>query len=89
MAGEAHRPDHTPTAPRSGYVPGWLMLAGLVVGALAGTFAGPLNAVPVGMVAGLAVGVALESIINHRINGPFEDPVAADDGVAKGSENGD
>jgi len=44
---------------------GWVMLAGLLVGALAGWLA---EMPPVGMVTGLAVGVGIDSLLNHWLN---------------------
>ncbi len=41
------------------------MLAGLLIGALAGWWAG---SPPVGMTAGLAVGVGIDSLLNHWLN---------------------
>ena len=52
---------------------GWLMLAGLLTGAAVGWAAG---VVPVGMVAGLAVGVGIDSLLHHRLD---EIPALADE----------
>lgn len=56
------------------YSPGWVTLAGLVVGAAIGWMVGPSGAIPFGMAGGTAVGVGLDSVLNRRINGPFENP---------------
>ncbi len=82
MVGEQRQRERIPasrTVP-IGYTPGWFVLGGLLIGALAGTLAEPLGAVPVGMAVGLAAGVGIDSLLNHRINGPFEDPVRSDRG---------
>lgn len=50
------------------------MLAGLGAGAVIGWLAGPSGAIPIGLAGGLAVGVGLDSVLNQRINGPFDDP---------------
>lgn len=63
---------------RARYTPGWLVLTGLLSGALVGWLAGPLSAIPLGMAAGVALGVGADSLLNHRINGPFEHPVRRD-----------
>lgn len=44
---------------------GWLILAGLLLGAGTGAL---LGQVPVGMAAGLALGVGIDSLLNHRLN---------------------
>jgi len=61
--------DHTA---RLRWPTGWLMLAGLLIGAAIGWVAG---LVPVGMVAGLAVGVGIDSLLHHRLD---ELPMQAD-----------
>lgn len=60
------------------YTPGWLVLAGLLSGALLGWLAGPLSAIPLGMAAGVALGVGADSLLNRHVNGPFEDPLGRD-----------
>ncbi len=52
---------------------GWLMLAGLLTGAAIGWAAG---LIPVGMTAGLAVGVGIDSLLHHRLD---EVPAQADE----------
>ena len=57
---DAH--DH---AARLRWPTGWLMLAGLLIGAAIGWAAG---LVPVGMVAGLALGVGIDSLLHQRLD---------------------
>ncbi|MCD4684605.1 MAG: hypothetical protein K8S97_01540 [Anaerolineae bacterium] len=53
------------------YQPGWITLAGLLIGALVGWIAEPGAVFPVGTASGLAVGVGIDSLLNRHINGPF------------------
>lgn len=79
MAGGQRQPERIPasrTVP-IGYRPGWFILAGLLAGALAGALMEPAGAMPVGMALGVAAGVGIDSLLNRRANGPFEDPVRA------------
>lgn len=50
---------------RNSYPTGWVTLAGIVIGALAG---GAWYELPVGMAAGLALGVGIDSLLNHWFN---------------------
>ena len=45
-----------------------------LIGALIGWLAEPIGALPVGMAGGLAVGVAIDSLLNRHFNGPFTTP---------------
>lgn len=68
MAGE-----HTHTdAHKRRFTPGWITLAGMLSGALIGWLAEPSGAVPLGMAAGVALGAGMDSLLNRRINGPFD-----------------
>jgi hypothetical protein len=66
-----HSPAQPDTRPAIRWQPGVMTLAGLVIGAAAGGLAG---FAPVGIAAGLAAGVGIDSLLNNRRKPAGEQP---------------